>query len=97
MLEESFVDTRRHEEVKGWYRLPSVLLVLVRLEDDSRQRGIALYALRRADATVLRVEASLVQIRQVVLDASGRLRGVVVKVVDVYVATTMRLSILRRQ
>ena len=63
MLEKSLVDARSHEEVKGWYRLSTMLLVLVRLEDDCRQRGIALYALRRAYATILRVEAPLVEIR----------------------------------
>ena len=75
MLEKSLVNARCHKEVKGWYRLPAMLLVLVCLEDDRRQRRIALYALRRADATIFRVKASLVEIRQVVLDTSSRLRG----------------------
>ena len=63
MTDKGLTHTRSHEEVKGWYRLSAMLLVLVRLEDDRRQCRIALYALRRADATILRVEAPLVEIR----------------------------------
>ena len=95
MLEKSLVNARCHKEVKGWYRLPAMLLVLVCLEDDRRQRCIALYALRRAYATIFRVKASLVEIRQVVLDTSGRLRRVVIEIVDMYIPATMRLSVLR--
>ena len=62
MSEEGLADARSHEEVKGRDSLSSMLLVLIGLEDDSRQRGIALNALWGTNATILGVEASLEEV-----------------------------------
>ena len=55
-----------------------MLFVLIRLEDDRRKCGVALDTLWGTDAPILRVEASLEEIRQVVLHARSGLRRIVV-------------------
>ncbi len=83
VLAEGLQHARGHEVVEGRDRLSAVLLVLVGLEDDRGQRGVALHRLGRAHGSVLGREAPLVDVAQVVLDAGGGLGGVVVEVVDV--------------
>ena len=52
---EGFQHARGHEMVERRDRLPAVLLVLVGLEDDRGQRGVALDRLRRASRSSSRI------------------------------------------
>ena len=76
----------RHEEIEGGDCLSSVLLVLVGLENDGCQRGVALNALWRADTSVLGTESAFKEVVHVILDAGRRLCRIVIQVVDVDVA-----------
>jgi len=78
LTDEGLTHARGHEEVEGWDSLPTMLLVLIRLEDDRRKCGVALDILWGTDAPILRVEASLEEIRQIVLHARSGLRRIVV-------------------
>ena len=78
LTDEGLTHARCHKEVEGWDSLPTVLLVLIRLEDDRRKSGVALDILWGTDAPILRVEASLEEIRQIVLHARSGLRRIVV-------------------
>ena len=93
VLAEGLQHARGHETVEGRDRLAAVLLVLVGLEDDRGQRGVALDRLRRTHRTVLGREAAPVDIGQIVLDAGRGLRGVVVEVVDVDVAVAVGAAV----
>ena len=78
LTDEGLTHTGCHEEVESWDSLPAMLLVLIRLEDDRRKCGVALDILWGTDAPILRVEASLEEVRQVVLHARSGLRRIVV-------------------
>ena len=78
LTDKGLTHTGGHEEVEGWDSLPAVLFVLIRLEDDRRKCGVALDILWGTDAPILRVEASLEEVRQVVLHARSGLRRIVV-------------------
>ena len=78
LTDEGLTHARGHEEVEGWDSLPAMLFVLIRLEDDRRKCGVALDILWGTDTPILRVEASLEEIRQVVLHARSGLRRIVV-------------------
>ena len=78
LTDEGLTHTGCHEEIEGWDSLPAVLFVLIRLEDDRRECGVALDILWGTDAPILRVEASLEEVRQVVLHARSGLRRIVV-------------------
>ena len=71
--------------VESGNRLPAVLLVLVGLENDGGQGGVALYRLGGAHGTVFGMESAVENILQVILHAGGRLGGIVVEVVNVNV------------
>ena len=93
VLAEGLQHARSHETVEGRNRLPAVLFVLVGLEDDRGQCGVALDRLRRAHRTVLGGEAAPVDVLQIVLDAGRGLRGIVVQVVNMYVAVAVRAAV----
>ena len=93
VLAETLQDARRHKMVESRNGLPAVLLILVGLENDGGQRGITLYGLRRTHRTVLGMESPVEDILQIILYASGRLGGIVIEVVNVYVAFPVRPSI----
>ena len=78
LTDEGLTHARGHEEVEGWDSLPAVLFVLIRLEDDRRKCGVALDILWGTDAPILRMEASLEEIRQIVLHARSGLCRIVV-------------------
>ena len=78
LTDEGLTHARGHKEVEGWDSLPAMLLVLIRLEDDRRKCGVALDILWGTDAPILRVEASLEEVRQVILHARSGLRRIVV-------------------
>ena len=67
MFPERLADAWGHEEVEGRDRLPAVLLILVGLEYDGGQGGVALDALGGAHRAVLGVESPLEEVLQVVL------------------------------
>ncbi len=79
--------------IEGRDRLTAVLLVLVGLEDDGGQRGVALDRLGRTDRSVLGREAAAEQVVQIVLDAGRGLGGVVIQVVDVDVAVAVGAAV----
>ena len=93
VLAEGLQHARGHEMVESRDRLPAVLLVLVGLEDDRGQRGVALDRLRRAHRAVLRRESPLVDVAQVVLDAGRGLGGIVVQVVNVDVPVAVGAAV----
>ena len=78
LTNKGLTHTRCHEEVESWDSLPTMLFVLIRLEDDRRECGVALDILWGTDAPILRMEASLEEVRQVVLHARSGLRRIVV-------------------
>ena len=90
---EGFQHARGHEMVERRDRLPAVLLVLVGLEDDRGQRGVALDRLRRAHRAVLRRESPFVDVTQIVLNARRGLRGIVVQVVNVNVPVAVGAAV----
>ena len=71
---------------KAGIACPPCCLVLVGLENDGCQRGVALNALWRADTSVLGTESAFKEVVQVILDAGRRLCRIVIQVVDVDVA-----------
>ncbi len=83
-----------HVVIKAGDGLTAVLIVLVALDGDARQRGIAADVLRLAQHAVTRGEAALEQLRQVDLGA-GRRQRQKVEVVDVDVAFAVRARVLR--
>lgn len=87
MFHKRLVYSRRHKVVEGGDRLPTVLLILIGLENNRCKSGVALDALRSADTPILCVETPLVEILQIVLYTSGGLGGVVVEVVYVDIPT----------
>ena len=93
-LLERFQHSFGHEEVECRNGLSSVLLVLVGLEDNGRQCGIALYGLWGTDAAVFCVEPPLEQVVQIILYAGGRFGRIVVEVVDMDVPVPVRLRVL---
>ena len=78
LTDEGLTHARGHKEVEGWDSLPAMLFVLIRLEDDRRECGVALDILWGTDAPILRMEASLEEVRQIVLHARSGLRRIVV-------------------
>ena len=87
MLHKRLVYPRCHKVVKGGDCLTTVLLILIGLENDRCESGVALDALRSADTPILCVETPFVEILQIVLYTSSGLGGVVVEVVNMDIPT----------
>ena len=92
-LAEGLLDARRQAVVKVDDGLPAVLVVLVALHRDARQRRIAGDVVRLAQRAVPRAEAALEQLEQVDL-AAGRRQRQEVHVVDVDVSLAVGLRML---
>ena len=67
----AFVDARRHGPVEVRNRLATVLLVLIRLQNNSSQSSIATNALWRTQKTVAGREAAVIEQHQWVSLATG--------------------------
>ena len=103
VLQTALVELRKrlahalgHRVVEVRHALTAVLVVLVGLDGNGRQRRVARDALRLAQITVARREAAVEQAQQVDLAARRRQR-VEVEVVDVDVALAVGLRLLGRE
>ena len=88
-FDKSFAYPRSHKEVESRDGLPSMLLILIGLEYNRSQCGVALDTLWSTNTAVLGKETTLVEILEVVLYASCCLGRIIVKVVDMNIANLM--------
>ena len=93
---EGLGDAQRHAVIKVRDALAAVLVVLVGLDGDGRQRRVALDALRLAQETVAGGEAPVEQVDDVDLGAGGGQR-IKIEVMDVDVALPVGLGLFRGQ
>ena len=93
-LDVGFGHAGRHVVIKAGDGLTAVLIVLVALDGNAGQRGIAADVLRLAQHAVAGRKTALEQLRQVDLGA-GRRQRQEVEVVDVDVALAVRARVLR--
>ena len=93
LLDVGLRHARGHVIVEAGNRLAAVLVVLVGLDRDARQRGIAADVLRLAQHAVAGREAARKQLRQVDLRA-GRRQRQEVEVMDVNVSLAVRPCML---
>ena len=96
LLAEGLADALRHAVIEVRDGLAAVLVVLVGLDRDGRQRRVAADGLGLAQEAVAGREAVLEQADDVDLRAGGRER-VEIEIVDVDVSLAMRLGVLRTE
>ena len=93
LLDIGLGHARRHVIIKAGNRLTAVLIVLIGLNGDTGQRGIAADILRLTQHTMTSGETILKQARQINLRAGSRQRQEV-HVMDVDITLAMRLGML---
>ena len=96
LLAERFSNAFGHGIIEVRHALAAVLVVLVGLNGNGRQRRIAGNALRLAQVAVPGGEASVEQLQKVYLAAGGG-EGVKIKIVDMDIALGVRLGLRRRK
>ena len=89
-LEIGLFDTRRHAVVKVDHALAAMLVVLVGLDGNARQGGIAVDIVGLTQHAVTRGESAVEQFQQVDLAAGGG-QGVKVQVMNMDIAIAVRL------
>ena len=96
ILHEGQAHAVRHRVIEVYDALTAVLIVLVRLNRDARQRRVGANVLRRTQVAVTGGKAVFEQLDQIDLAAGGGQREEI-HIVDMDIAAAMRFRVLRLQ